>query len=120
VLVESARAWRREVAPFEALGARVVAGGGDDMGRLAGRAGVVRISFDENVGDAELASLAKRMEGFPNLDTLMLRGPKVTDAGLVHLRGMRQLTNLRLFNTRVTEKGRSELMRELPRLRFDM
>jgi len=120
VLVESARAWKREVAPFEAVGARVVAGGGDDMGRLAGRAGVVRIYFDENVGDAELAALAKRMERFPNLDTLILCGPKVTDSGLVLLRGLKQLTRLKLFDTRVTEKGKSELLRELPNLQCDM
>ena len=99
VLVESARAWKREVAPFEALGARVVAGGGGDMGLLAGKAGVAQINFDENVGDAELAALAKRLERFPNLHTLVLRGPRVTHAGLLFLRGLTHLTRLICLDT---------------------
>jgi hypothetical protein len=90
------------------------------MGLLAGKAGVAQIYFDENVGDAELAALAKRMERFPNLHTLVLRGPKVTDAGLLFLRGLTQLTRLILFDTRVTEKGKSELLRELPNVHCDM
>jgi hypothetical protein len=109
--------FRREAAPFEALGARVVATGGDDFGRSAGREGVGEIHFNDNVGDAELATLAKRMERFPNLRALRLMGPKVTDAGLAHLRVLKQLTNVYLFDTRVTEKGKTDLRRALPKLR---
>src|SRR5438552_1070873 len=109
--------WNNEVAPFAALGARVVATGGDDMGRWAGREGVRCIYFGENVGDAELAGLARRMERFPNLDTLVLEGPNVTDAGLAHLKGLRQLKTLILHGTRVTEKGKLDLQGELPNLR---
>src|SRR4051794_25437402 len=82
----------REVAPFEALGARVVATGGDDFGRGAGREGVSAIYFNDNVGDAVLAKLATRMERFPNLYALRLEGPGVTDAGLVHLKGLKNLS----------------------------
>ena len=71
----------------------------------------------DNVGDAELATLAKRMERFPNLRALGLMGPKVTDAGLAHLKGLKQLTNVYLFDTRVTEQGKTDLRRALPKLR---
>jgi hypothetical protein len=43
LLFEKPREWRREAAPFEAMGARVGANGGGDMGYLAGREGVARI-----------------------------------------------------------------------------
>jgi hypothetical protein len=112
-------AWNREVAPFKALGARVVATGGGDMGYLAGKEGVSRIYFNENVGDTELAALAKRMERLPNLDTLVLKGPKVADAGLVQLKGLKQLRSLILHDTLVTENGKSELRRSLPNLQCD-
>lgn len=115
-VVEQMRAWGKAVAPFEALGARVSATGGDDMGRLAGREGVSRIMFSENVGDVELARLVKRMEQFPNLDTVVLEGPKVTDAGLAHLKSLKQLRKLLLYNTRVTEKGKADLQQELSNL----
>jgi hypothetical protein len=61
------QAWNRVVAPFTAMGARVVATGGDDFGRWAGREGVGAIYFDDNVGDTELAALAKPTEKLPNL-----------------------------------------------------
>jgi len=120
LVIEMLGAWKREVAPFEALGARVVAGGGGDMGYLAGREGVARIFFNENVGDAELAALAKRMERFPSLDTLGLKGPKVTDAGLMHLKGLKQLRVLILRDTLVTGKGKSDLLQALPDLSRDL
>jgi hypothetical protein len=85
----------------------------------AGSQRVARISFNNNLGDAELSSFGKWLESFPYLDTLVLRGPKVTDAGLVHLRGLKQITRLVLIETLVTEKGKSELLRALPNLRFD-
>ena len=71
------------------------------------------------MGDAELAVLAKRMENLPNLDTLVLRGSRVTDAGLKQLTGLKQLRSLTLIGTRVTEKGKSDLTRLLPNLQCD-
>ena len=61
LLFEKPREWIREAAPFRALGARVIASGGGDMGYMADREGIARIHFDENVGDEELAVLAKRI-----------------------------------------------------------
>jgi len=116
VVIEQFRAWGKVVAPFEALGARVTATGGDDAGRFAGREGVRDIHFGENVGDDELARLIKLMESFPNLDTIVLEGPKVTDAGLAHLKSLKQLRRLILHNTRATDKGKANLRRELPNL----
>jgi hypothetical protein len=112
----TAVAWKREVGPFEALGAWVVATGGDDAGRFAGGNGVRVIRFQANVGDRELADLAVRMERFPNLQEISLEGTKVTDRGLQHLSGLKQLERLKLNNTKVTEAGKVALQRELPTL----
>jgi hypothetical protein len=109
--------WHREVAPFRALGARVVASGGDDFGRMAGREGVRAIHFRDNVGDAELAALAERMGRFPNLATIVLEGSSVTDAGIAHLKGLKGLENLILRDTGVTEVGKANLRRALPKLK---
>ena len=56
------------------------------------------------------------MRRFPNLDTLSLSGPRVTDAGLAHLTGLGQLRALVLDGTRVTAQARSNLKRVLPKL----
>jgi hypothetical protein len=80
---------------------------------------VARISFNNTLGDAELSSFGKWMEAFPYLETLVLQGPKVTDAGLMHLGGLNQIKRLVLIETLVTGKGKSELLRALPNLRFD-
>ena len=61
------------------------------MGIAAGRAGIAAVRLHENVGDDELAGLAARMKRFPNLRSLSLSGPKVTDAGLARLVGLGQL-----------------------------
>jgi hypothetical protein len=117
LVVRMLSAWKREVAPFEAMGASVVATGGGDGGLWAGREGVTRIAFPENVGNVEIASLARRMERFPNLHILILEGPKVTDASLPHLKRLKQLRTINLRNTKVTDKGKLELQNELPNLR---
>jgi len=43
-----------------------------------------------------------------------LNGTQVTDAGLVHLKGMTTLEELRLYYTRITGAGIAELGRALP------
>lgn len=39
------------------------------------------------------------------LEALTLPSRNISDAGLVHLKDLRQLTNLRLYDTRVSDKG---------------
>ena len=116
LLIGRLREWKSEVAPFEALGGIVTAAGGGDMGIWAGRDGVAKIHLGDKAGDLELAGLAERMERFPNLHTLCLEGPNVTDVGLNHLKGLRQLHSLLLYDTRVTQEAAANLERELPRL----
>jgi hypothetical protein len=89
----------------------------NDFGRTAGREGVGAIDFDDHVGDAELAMLAGQMERFPNLHLLRLEGPRVTDAALVHLKGLKGLDTLFLDGTRVTDEGKADLRRALPGLK---
>jgi len=116
LLIGRLREWKSEVAPFEALGGIVTAAGGGDMGIWAGRDGIASIRLGDKVGDLELAGLAERMERFPNLHTLCLEGPNVTDVGLNHLKGLKQLHSLLLYDTRVTEEAAANLERELPQL----
>ena len=116
LLVGTLREWRSEVAPFAALGGVVTATGGGDMGLWAGKEGVATIRLGDRVGDRELAGLAERMERFPNLRTLRLEGPNVTDAGLHHLKGLKQLQSLLLCDTQVTEEAVADLERALPQL----
>ena len=43
-----------------------------------------------------------------------LHGPKVTDAGLVHLKGLTSLQSLSLYRSQVTDAGVAELQKALP------
>jgi hypothetical protein len=116
VFVGRFRAWERNVAPFRALGVAVEARDGAGVGRLDTPEDIWRIAFNGRLGDAEIAALAGRLERFPNLRILVLQGPKVTDTGLAHLRGLKQLQTLVLRDTGVTDTGRAELRRALPGL----
>ena len=50
-----------------------------------------------------------------SLQTLYLGGPKFTDAGLAHLKGMTKLQELSLgYNKQVTDAGVAELKKALP------
>ncbi len=118
--IQGSLEYRREVAPFHAVGGYVTATGGGDMGLTAGRAGIAAIRLPEGVGDEELAGFAERMQRFPNLRALSLSGPTVTDAGLAHLVGLGQLEELVLNGTRVTQKGRLNLERALPKLKIEV
>jgi hypothetical protein len=119
-LIQGSLEYKREAAPFRAVGGEVTATGGGDMGITAGREGIAHISLPESVGDEELAGLAARMQRFPSLYLLSLSGPKVTDAGLAHLVGLRQLRALVLNGTRVTQKATLNLKRALPKLTIDV
>ena len=58
-----------------------------------------------NITDAGLVHL----KGLTKLERLRLEGTKVTDAGLVHLKGMTKLWNLHLEGTQVTDYGLTHL-----------
>ena len=49
-----------------------------------------------------------------HLQILDLRGTKVTDAGLVHLKSFSKLESLDLTDTKVTEKGVTNFKEVLP------
>ena len=49
-----------------------------------------------------------------NLSSLYLWGTQVTDAGLVHLKGLTNLICLELAEARGTDAGVAELQRALP------
>src|SRR6185503_3599845 len=49
-----------------------------------------------------------------NLEYLNLYGTAVTDAGLAHLSGMKNLKNLYLWQTKVTADGAASLKKSLP------
>ena len=48
------------------------------------------------------------------LEVLNIRGTKITDAGLKHLEGLKQLQELHLEDTQVTDAGIAELQKALP------
>lgn len=56
---------------------------------------------DTNVSDAGLVHL----RGLTQLTSLSISGTKVTDAGLVYLSGLTNLTTLNLSATKVTDAG---------------
>ena len=43
---------------------------------------------------------------------------QVTDAGLVHLKGLKNLRELRLYGSEVTEEGADDLRQALPNCRI--
>ena len=56
----------------------------------------------------------KSLEGLQKLQTLMLFGVPIGDAGVKHLKGLKHLQLLELTNTRVTSAGLKELKAALP------
>ncbi len=55
----------------------------------------------------------------PHPGSLWLEGTQITDAGLVPLRGMKDLGELHLKGTSVTDAGVEELQKALPFLDID-
>ena len=54
-----------------------------------------------------------------SLDYFYLSGTKISDAGLEHLKGLKNLKVLRLDRTKVTDAGVAELKKALPGCRID-
>ena len=70
--------------------------------------------FDTNVTDAGLVHL----KGLTELQKLWLSATKVTDAGLVHLTGLTNLQTLYLSSTDVTDAGVKKLQAALPKCKI--
>ncbi len=67
-----------------------------------------------NVTDAGLVHL----KGLTSLQSLNLTYTQVTDAGLVHLKGLTSLQRLGLRDSKVTDAGVKELREALPKCRI--
>lgn len=68
--------------------------------------------LDDN-GLAALAVLSKSKDL-----QVRLNGTEITDAGLLHLHRMTNVTELRIENTKVTEAGVVKLQKALPKCRI--
>ena len=66
---------------------------------------VASMYFSSQLTDADLKNLQGRLEEQPDLEVLVLCGSQVTDAGLVHLQGLKRLRLLHLADTQVTDAG---------------
>lgn len=90
----------------------------DDIRRLSGTferddkspdKPVVRVEIRYQLDDEELAGLASRLTAFPQLISLHFKSPKITDAGLAHLKVLAQLRNLSLESAAITDAGLTHL-----------
>jgi hypothetical protein len=68
---------------------------------------VVRVDlrYYDDLDDGIVKSLVEALQAFPGLAALQLKSPKITDAGLAHLRGLPQLRRLTVENAPVTDAG---------------
>ncbi len=71
--------------------------------------------YSSRVGDADLSRLAAFPGTFAHLRRLSLENTNLTDASLVHVRGLRHLRRLSLHGTGITDGGLQHL-RDLPSL----
>jgi hypothetical protein len=56
----------------------------------------------------------ENLAGMQHLECLTLRAAKVADAGLEHLQRLKQLTDLRLYDTQVTDARVKKFQQALP------
>jgi hypothetical protein len=71
---------------------------------------LVNLKGQQQVTDADLVKL----KGLTNLTALELSSTRITDNGLEHLKKLTSLKHLRLNQTKVTAKGVAELRKALP------
>ena len=79
-----------------------------------GEAVAVDLSDKQQVTDADLVHL----KGLTNLEELGLFDTQITDAGVEHLAGLTNLTSLNLLQTKITDAGIAELQKALPKCRI--
>ena len=60
------------------------------------------------------------LKNIPNVVRLNLAETKVTDAGLAHLEGLKNLKSLYLWQTQVTPDGAEKLRQALPDCNIDL
>lgn len=70
---------------------------------------VVRVDIRYELDDEELAGLTARLAAFPQLAALHFKSPKITDAGLAHLKSLSQLHGLTLESAAITDAGLAHL-----------
>jgi hypothetical protein len=58
----------------------------------------------------------KWLDYFSHVTSVKLHGTQVTDGGLMHLKGLTNLSGLELRGTQITDAGIKELTRALPSL----
>lgn len=83
------------------------------LGALNGL-GKLSILNGEGIGEEALAGWG----GLGQLYELELGGPRITDAGIQHLAGLKRLDRLTLRNSSVTPRGAKELKKSLPGLSY--
>jgi hypothetical protein len=76
--------------------------------------GAIRTFRSDEITDAGLVHL----KGLTELRTLSIEGTGVTDQGLQHLVGLRKLTDLYVGGARITDVGAKALQRAIPGLRI--
>ena len=91
------------VAEIEKCGATVKRDGNAPDGA------VVEVIFDRKSSQGVTEAGLEHLEGLKELRTLNLANTKVTDGGLEHLKGLSQLVTLNLGCTNVTDEGLAKL-----------
>ena len=66
---------------------------------------VIRVTISYELDDEDLRRVSARLSVLSQLATLEFRSPKITDAGLVHLKVLPQLRHLGLENAAITDAG---------------
>lgn len=101
--------------PIEKATGRRIRAGGDGMGALLGRHGIVYVDLTgAEIGDEVLAILQPDLKRLPSLRSMFLSRSAITDAGLESLWQLKQLHRVYLDGTKVTADGVERLQKELP------
>ena len=81
---------------------------------------VVEVSLRSRFGFSQLTDAGLvHLKGLTNLQDFHLDDTQITDAGLVHLKGLTNLQSLYLYETQVTDAGVAELKQALPNCKIN-
>jgi hypothetical protein len=70
---------------------------------------VVSVKLRYEIDDKQLANLVRLLRGFPELKSLQLMSPHITDSGLSRLTALTQLRDLSLEQSAITDAGLSTM-----------